>query len=78
MSKNMLPQTLKGFRDFLPEEKRKEVLKNLLDMGVSGCKKGCRLDAINQDLMLIKRGELSLEDVKPKEGEKPPIHVNFI
>jgi MoaA/NifB/PqqE/SkfB family radical SAM enzyme len=64
------------FSEIWRGNQRKNILKTIKKAGVKNCKKGCRLDRINEDLNKLMTGEMNLEDFKTEKN--PPLHVNFI
>jgi len=64
-----------SFSQIWNSNQRKQIIAQIRNAGISGCKNGCRLDAINKDLYKIKTGELKIKDIKPMGA---PAHVNFV
>jgi MoaA/NifB/PqqE/SkfB family radical SAM enzyme len=65
-----------NFYDIWHSERRRQIMDSIFEKGTSGCKEGCRMDAINIDLWKLKKRELSLKDILQKGS--PPANVNFI
>ena len=65
-----------NFYEIWKGQRRQDVIARICEKGTTGCKEGCRMDAINIDLWKLKNGQVSLEDFI-QVGE-PPAHVNFI